>query len=335
MDARLLKHIGFVISFCSLVYSCNTGSDGSGEAKDSSVVDSSKLQKLLTINLDSVKIFIPFNKNGIALVEDQNSRWSFAKQNGELILPWQDYEFGENTESDNGIERFNNDLSGKNAKWGYLNKTGSVYIPFEYDFAYPFKEGLAGVVKNNKVGFINPKGELKIGFQFEYKHDQCEFSYGRARVTLNGKDCYIDKAGKVVIPPKYKDCDPFFSEGLVFVKDNVGEAYYIDTLGHVAIDFSQQPYYVNVNDNMFSDGRLLVQDDVSKKYGYIDRQGRIVIECKYDNARGFNKGIAGVFNNKPGRWGFINKFGKVKIPFKYTEMTDNEYLEITSSFDKK
>ncbi len=63
----------------------------------------------------------------------------------------------------------------------------------------------------------------------------------------------------------------------------------------------------------FHDGLAYVKKD--GKYGFIDKNGKIIIPLKYDDARRFNEGLAGVKNN--GKYGFINKQDKVVIPFQY------------------
>ncbi|MGB9726533.1 MAG: WG repeat-containing protein [Minisyncoccia bacterium] len=39
---------------------------------------------------------------------------------------------------------------GSNDKWGFIDKTGKEVIPFKYDYAYDFSEGLAHVGLNGK-----------------------------------------------------------------------------------------------------------------------------------------------------------------------------------------
>ena len=51
------------------------------------------------------------------------------------------------------------------------------------------------------------------------------------------------------------------------------------------------------------------------KWGFIDKSGRLVIPCKYDNSASFSKGLACVKLNH--KWGFIDKSGTEVIPCKY------------------
>ena len=53
------------------------------------------------------------------------------------------------------------------------------------------------------------------------------------------------------------------------------------------------------------------------KYGYIDKTGREVIPCKYDDANVFSEGLAKV--KKSGKRGFIDKTGREVVPFIYDE----------------
>jgi len=57
----------------------------------------------------------------------------------------------------------------------------------------------------------------------------------------------------------------------------------------------------------------------SGKCGFIDKFGKQVIPCIYDNTWGFNEGLASVEQN--GKWGCINKSGNIIIPIVY-DMVD-------------
>jgi len=50
---------------------------------------------------------------------------------------------------------------------------------------------------------------------------------------------------------------------------------------------------------------------VSGKIGYIDKQGKIVINPQFDDAWHFSEGLAGV--KIGGKWGYIDKQGKIII----------------------
>ena len=54
------------------------------------------------------------------------------------------------------------------------------------------------------------------------------------------------------------------------------------------------------------------------KYGFVNKQGKIVIPLQYRNALLFKDGMACV-QSEPGSWGAINKSGDTIIAFKYKE----------------
>jgi hypothetical protein len=107
-------------------------------------------------------------------------------------------------------------------KWGYINKTGQIVIPLQYQLAKPFSEGLAPVMVGGKWGYVEATGQMAIQPQFDNAE---EFSEGLARVDMEPKgkpdlyNCgYIDRSGRWVIPPKYKSLESAgwtgpFSEG--------------------------------------------------------------------------------------------------------------------------
>jgi hypothetical protein len=118
----------------------------------------------------------------------------------------------------------------EDGKFGYIDNTGKVVIPVQYENTFGFREGLAGVRINGKHGYIDRTGRLVIPAIFDSTY---AFREGLAWVKQDGKYGYIDKTGKMVIPPQFDDAEDF-SEGLAAVK--VGNLYgYIDRTGKMVI----------------------------------------------------------------------------------------------------
>ena len=59
---------------------------------------------------------------------------------------------------------------------------------------------------------------------------------------------------------------------------------------------------------------------MAKKYGFIDKSGKMVIEPQFDGASDFSEGLAQV--EKDGKWGFIDKSGKVVIEPQFDWVSD-------------
>lgn len=93
-------------------------------------------------------------------------------------------------------------------KWGYMDVEGNLVIPYEYDYAEEFGEGLAAVEKYNyrsydgKVidtiaGVINKANEIVIPFG-TYDEYSGKFEEGQIRVFKKDLECYVDTQGNPV-----------------------------------------------------------------------------------------------------------------------------------------
>ena len=148
-------------------------------------------------------------------------------------------------------------------KYGYIDKTGKVAIPFEYDKGLPFSEGLAAVSKNGKVGFIDTSGEVVIPFDYDYQDHAYRFNEGLAVVSKDGKWGFIDKSGEVVIPFAF-DLAHNFNDGLAMVaKDN--KLGYIDKTGKLMV------YGIYDTTGSFCEGLAIVGK--GGKYGILHTGG--------------------------------------------------------------
>ena len=73
-------------------------------------------------------------------------------------------------------------LSGE--KWGYINRSGDVIIPAEYDEIGVFTDGIAFIRKGDKYGYINDSYKIFI---------PCEFN---AVGSFNKEGfCWVNKGG--------------------------------------------------------------------------------------------------------------------------------------------
>lgn len=105
----------------------------------------------------------------------------------------------------------------------------------------PFSQGLAPVLSFNKIGFIDKQGKVVIAPQFR---ETSGFSEGLAAVKIIGSDGhyvwgYIDLTGKLVITPEFKEAQPF-AGGLASVTTFNDGRRLIDASGKVVWQVSQQ-----------------------------------------------------------------------------------------------
>lgn len=165
-------------------------------------------------------------------------------------------------------------------QYGFINRSGDVVIPPQYDQADAFSEGLARVSFGSSHGYIDKTGKLLIDHGYVVSSS---FSEGRARVGIiepetdcgngwqskNGKWGYIDTTGRLIIPLIYSTATDF-SGGLAHI--SVGEPC------------------------------------KSKKNGYINRQGIQVVPATFDGAEPFMDGLALV--RAGSQCGYINARGQ-------------------------
>lgn len=96
-----------------------------------------------------------------------------------------------------------------------------------------------------------------------------------------------------------------FNEGLCLTKMG-----FIDKTGKIVIDNTNYTLVRN-----FSEGLAPAYKD--EKYGFIDVNGNVVIDFKYDKVYDFSEGLACV--EKDGNFGYINKKGETIIDFQYSD----------------
>lgn len=249
---------------------------------------------------------------------------AYIDKTGQLVIK-PEFEDSDNEESE-GAKTFSEGLAavalkkGDFYKHGYINKTGKVVIPLQYDEVHSFSEGLAVVATLNEgdwqFAFINKKGE-KV-----FEHPQLSsaegFSEGLAAVRIGNKWGYISKSG-IAIEPQFSGAESF-SEGLAAVtlrEDNEFKVGYIDRTGKfvIKLQFSSA--------SSFAEGLAAVQVGGFKgKWGYIDKTGKFVIQPQFEafplQTVQFSEGLASVAmwtakETTFGLSGFIDKTGKFII----------------------
>jgi WG containing repeat len=154
-------------------------------------------------------------------------------------------------------------------RWGFIDTSGKMLIPFQYEDAGDFSEGLAAVRIGDFWGYINKKAELVIPATFKGAWD---FKGGMARVlTVENKVGYLDKKGRWAITPNYENATDF-KENLAVVETEKGFTY-INTDGKTPIStiFEQA--------SPFEKGLAKVR--LNDKVGLINKNGSYVLKPNY------------------------------------------------------
>src|SRR5205085_9986204 len=189
-------------------------------------------------------------------------------------------------------------------RWGYINTAGTLVIPMSFQLADEFSEGLAAAHQGHISGFIDHTGRFVFTAPFDVSWG---FSEGVVLVKSNLKMFYYDRTGRRLQTPPLDDnyYGHSFHEGLaaVKIKDKWG---FMDQTGQLVIpaefiavgDFSEGLAAAEVP--IDQDKETPCQFDeysrytVSKKFGYIDRMGRMVIPPQWEYAGPFVGGLANV-----------------------------------------
>lgn len=229
----------------------------------------------------------------------------------------------------------------QNGKCGYIDKTGTIVIPPQFQDCWNFSEGFACVVMNGKTGFIDEAGQYLVKPKFNSSYGcYTEFKEGFAPVSLgdprkekekygfldthgevtyfpgvtfldgfreglaffkkNGLTGYMDTDFKVVVKPKFKSAGNFYN-GRARATDTRGREYYIDKTG--------RKLFANRDGGEFQNGYAFFKE--KGKYGFIDTDGKVVIEPQFDFAQFFGDGLANV--KVRGKWGFVDETGRFVI----------------------
>lgn len=55
--------------------------------------------------------------------------------------------------------------------------------------------------------------------------------------------------------------------------------------------------------------------EIDRKWGYVDPKGNVIIDAQFDEAEPFSEGLAA--DKKGGKWGHVDKTGRMAIPITY------------------
>ncbi len=185
----------------------------------------------------------------------------------------------------------------KLGKYGYVDKNGDTIIDCKYDYAEDFSEGLALVKNNPQYQIIDTNGILYPIEEYQkssfFRHDMGEYHSGLP-IIINKWDCYyITSGGDIFLGIPYQDAQSF-KNGKAKVFD--GDKYNFIAKNGLLLDKWKQKedeYHAIKNNN---------------KFGYIDKNGKLMIDYQFIDAFDFKDEFAQIGNGT--YRAIINKKGK-------------------------
>ncbi|HPC99873.1 MAG TPA: WG repeat-containing protein [Acetivibrio sp.] len=257
------------------------------------------------------------------------------------------YEYVTRYKTYHDVKMFNEALCPVKIKdrWGYAVSGGSLWISTNYEEVGGFVNGIAPVKKDGKVFYIDMSGEKELvpdenfdylgnfneaapalqDGKYFYVNKEFEkvfgdydyagnFNDGYAAVKKSGKWALINSEGEQITEYVYEDIklnemDNCFINGVAFAKEN-GKYYMLNGSGEKV---SQTGY-----DDVFPfAGSEPTAVKAGGLWGFVDINGEMIIEPRYQAARPFSNGLAAVKIDD--KWGYITIDSQVVIPAIYDD----------------
>lgn len=171
-------------------------------------------------------------------------------------------------------------------KFGYIDTTGKLVIPFQFDDADFFQNGVARVKKGDKWGLINLQGKLIRPFYHDDMddvpliHDGIIRKWEDKAANGNSKWSYIDINGNIIIDTSNYSYISDFCNGYACVEKD-GECALINSKGEIVIPFGK---YSSIGDVYCGVAEVSKYgDNYKSSHGYVNTKGEEVVPLgKYD-----------------------------------------------------
>lgn len=207
---------------------------------------------------------------------------------------------------------------------GYINQSGKLVIPFQFEDAGFFNGGVAPVKKNGRWGIINSKGKLICPFYHKKDnsddvptiHDGIIRRYEAVPGDREPKLSYIDSEGNIVIDTRGYSYIGDFCNGFAVVENQHREYALINTKGEIIIPFGRYSSIGEVHC-----GVAEVRQSINGKYccGYVNTSGVEVVPLgKYEHFYCHKADLCVVCAINGDKCGYIDKSsGEELIPCIY------------------
>ena len=189
----------------------------------------------------------------------------------------------------------------KNRKYGILNTEGQITTKAEYDNIEHIFDNYYIAKRADKYGIIDVNNEKIIPFDYETISYRKEADF----IELEKKDAQITEILNNKFEKQLEGIITEVNQDKEYIRIRIGDEY-----KYYNFKFEEQ----DAKDMLTSNTIFLSKKD--GKYGYIDKDGKIVVDYIYEDAKEQNPyGYAAV--KKDGKWGAIDKNGKTVAESKY------------------
>lgn len=249
-------------------------------------------------------------KEGLISVVDQDDKVGFVDKKGNVII---DFIYEIRNKNDHPFFSDGWALVNHNGEDVFIDKLGKVVLKPNYDVSSSdsWSEGVIPVCKSEGsllddtwrfyMAYMDRKGNLTCEF---IEAELSDFLNGYARIWKHGiGQGLIDIYGNVILPCKYQTVFRNWdnNDGLIGVENYDGKWGFFNTKTN---SFTIPLEYDNMLSEFF-EGLVCVERN--DKYGFLNKEGNVVIPFIYDKASDFSEGFAVV--KRYGKYGYVDRYG--------------------------
>ena len=213
-------------------------------------------------------------------------------------------------------------------KYGYVDHSGNYNIEPTYQYAGAFGRDFGPIQdESGEWYYVDNEGNRRMNYPDDLELEVTKLGYignGQYAVGNESTVYFANTDGEIVSGP-YQDAGAYNEQRAVVKKDD--KWYLADVQRNSyrnGVAFAQiQEKYVMLNGDgktvttqKYQDAKCFLDDtyaavEINGLWGFVDNQGKVVIEPVYEDALSFSNGFAAV--KKDGLWGYINLEGKMVI----------------------
>lgn len=167
----------------------------------------------------------------------------------------------------------------KDGKRGFVNRyTAETVLPFKYDAAWSFTDGVAGVCEGDSVYFIDHSGKPINGKKFARKKGYGSYVYHGDYASIPEGDKYglIDRTGEWVFLPEYEDIH-IAAKNMWYVRNN-GKSGAIGSNGKFVLPLVYEYVWIH------GSGGITVADPIDHSQSRYDYDGTLLDKFIFDEA---------------------------------------------------
>lgn len=194
-------------------------------------------------------------------------------------------------------------------RWGFVDLNGKLVVPFKYEDGEQedniFYRNAAAVIKNKRYGLIDTLGNVIAPFEYEYIVNMYHKPFFVAKNYKTKKSVLLADDGRIItnaydwiahytLPSEDSVCS---------FQDGKFEGLLNFYTGEEIIPANKYSSIDQRHNGGYECDKGIYRACKNKKYGFIDSEGKEIIECQYEDALAFTNGFGQVKQN--GKWGYV------------------------------